>query len=126
MKILPTYICIVDDDRSFGKSLKRLLNVRGIMADYFESAAAFLNSVPAERTTGIVIADIHMPECDGFQLMDKMHATGYHLPVIVITGHTETDAEETAMARGAAGFLRKPFDEVSLLALIAARIRAGA
>jgi FixJ family two-component response regulator len=49
MNIQQANLFIVDDDRSFGRSLKRLLNARGIAADYFESAQSFLDSVPSGR-----------------------------------------------------------------------------
>ena len=66
----PVYI--VDDDLSFGRSLKRLLNARGLAADCFSSAQSFLDSVSHNQMEGIAIVDINMPGCDGFQLMDKI------------------------------------------------------
>ena len=110
-------IYIVDDNQSFGRSLKRLLNARGISADHFGSAQAFLDSVHSYHK-GIAILDINMPECDGFVLMDKMDAMGYDMPVIVITGYAKADTEKIAMERRAVGFLRKPFDENSFLDMI--------
>ena len=117
MKIPPTRFYIVDDDQSFGKSLKRLLNTRGFPADYFGSARSFLDSIhPGQH--GWAIVDIHMPECDGFALIDKMHELHYDMPVIVITGQAQADARDLAMQKGAVGFLQKPFSEESLLELI--------
>ena len=113
-------IFIVDDDRSFGRSLKRLLNARGIAAEYFGSARAFLDSVPSDQK-GIAVLDIHMPECDGFCLMDKMQEMRYGMPVIVITGHTEAGSRDRAFQRGAVGFLQKPFNQQSLVDLIEAQ-----
>jgi two-component system response regulator FixJ len=110
-------VYIIDDDLSFGRSLKRLLNVRGISADFFESAAAFLDSVPAEEKA-IAIVDIHMPGCDGFELMTQMHELRYRMPVILVTGRTEGYTRDTALKMGAVGFLQKPFKETSLLELM--------
>ena len=112
-------VFIVDDDRSFGRSLKRLLNARGIAADYIESAAAFLDTVPSGQN-GIAVVDIHMPECDGFELMERMHDMRYRVPVILITGRAEGVTRDIAFQRGAVGFLQKPFSERSLLDLIKA------
>lgn len=114
-----TRIFIVDDDRSFGRSLKRLLNAEGFAAEYFGSAGAFLDSVPCDQK-GIAIADIHMPEGDGFWLIDKMQEMRYGMPVIVITGRTEPGSRDRAFQRGAVGFLQKPFNQHSLLDLIEA------
>ena len=114
-----SHIFIVDDDRSFGKSLKRLLNARGVTADYFESAGYFFDAVPTGQH-GIAIVDIHMPECDGFELMLKMQTMHYDMPVILITGRTEGFTRDIALQQGAIGFLQKPFNEQSLLDLIRA------
>ena len=73
-----TSIFIVDDDKSFGRSLKRLLNTSGKAAGCFESARALLDSVPSGQK-GIAVAHIHIPDCDGFGLMDKMHNMNYQI-----------------------------------------------
>ena len=109
--------CIVDDDLSFGKSLKRMLNARGIPADYFGSAQSFLDSVPPGQR-GYAIVDIHMPGCDGFGLMGKMRELHYGMPVIIITGQAHADARDQAMHSGAVGYLQKPFSGDSLLELV--------
>jgi FixJ family two-component response regulator len=117
MNISPAHFFIVDDDQSFGRSLKRLLNARGFPADYFGSARSFLDSIhPGQH--GWAIVDIHMHECDGFALIDKMHELHYDMPVIMITGQAQADAWDLAMQKGAVGFLQKPFSQESLLELI--------
>lgn len=110
-------IYIVDDDRSFGTSLRRLLRARGFSVAHFRSAQSFLDSVPPGQR-GCAIVDIHMPECDGFALIDKMHALNYAVHVIVITGRASVDTGDLALQRGALGLLHKPFSEVSLLRLL--------
>lgn len=114
---IQTRIYIVDDDPSFGKSLRRLLSSRGFQTDYFVSAQSFLDAVPSGQE-GIVIVDLHMPENNGFELMDKMRELRYNMPVILITGQTQPDTRDAALKRGAIGFLQKPFNEASLLGLI--------
>jgi FixJ family two-component response regulator len=117
MNVPTTHFYIVDDDTSFCKSLKRLLNARGFSADCFGSAQSFLDSVPSDQR-GYTIVDIHMPDCDGFALMEKMHEMNYHMPVIIITGQPLADNRDTALEKGALGFLQKPFSEDSLLELV--------
>ena len=117
MRITSASVFIVDDDVSFGRSLKRLLNARGITADCFRSAQSFLDSVlPSQR--GYAIVDIQMPDRDGLELMDKMQEMHYRMPVIIITGQPRAESRDNAMKKGALGFLQKPFGEESLLELI--------
>jgi FixJ family two-component response regulator len=117
MNTTATHFYIVDDDLSFGKSLKRLLNARGMSAEYFGSAQAFLDSIPPDQL-GYAIVDIHMPDISGLALMSRMREMHYAMQVIIITGQPQADNRNTALAGGALGFLQKPFSEESLLELV--------
>jgi len=117
MNISATHFYIVDDDVSFGKSLKRLLNARGMIADYFGSARSFLDSIPPDQR-GYTIVDIHMPDVNGFELMNRMREMNYAMRVIIITGQPQADNRDMALEKGALGFLQKPFSEESLLELV--------
>jgi two-component system, LuxR family, response regulator FixJ len=108
---------IVDDDLSFGKSLQRMLSAREIKSEYFGSAQSFLDSVPSGQP-GCAVVDIHMPECDGFDLLKKMRDLHYEMPVIIITGHADSHARDLSMQNGAAGYLQKPFSGESLMELV--------
>ena len=115
-----TRLFIVDDDRSFGRSLKRLLIAKGFAAEHFESARAFLDSVPSDQQ-GIAVVDIHMPDYDGLSLIDRMQEMRYSIPVIAVTGRTESGLRDRALQQGVIGFLQKPFDHQSLMYLIEAQ-----
>jgi FixJ family two-component response regulator len=112
-----SHFYIVDDDQSFGRSLKRLLNTIGYPADYFGSAKSFFDSVPPD-CDGFAIVDLRMPECDGFSMIDKMHEMHYNMRFIVITGHAQNDAKDIALQKGTLGLLQKPFSQESLLELV--------
>ncbi len=112
-----THFYIVDDDLSFGKSLKRLLNARGMSAEYFGSAQSFLDSIPPDQL-GYAIVDVHMPDIGGLALMNRMREMKYSMRVIIVTGQPQADHRNLALAGGALGFLLKPFGEESLLELV--------
>jgi len=111
---------IIDDDLSFGRALKRMLNAKGFRAEYFGSAQSFLDSVPAGES-GTAVVDIHMPDCNGFELMERMRALHYSMPVVIITGQPYPKTRELAVENGAAGYLQKPFSGESLLELLRKR-----
>jgi FixJ family two-component response regulator len=117
MNISATHFYIVDDDLSFGKSLKRLLNARGMPADHFGSAQSFLDSIPPDQR-GYALVDVHMPDVNGLALMNKMREMNYVMRVIIITGQPQADNRNVALEGGALGFLLKPFSEESLFELI--------
>ena len=110
-------IYIVDDDESVRIALSRLIKSSGYIAETFNSAQSFLDSIPPD-TRGILILDIRMPDIDGFQVQKKLNALYSKLQIIFITAHAQSGDRERAMEAGAKGFLQKPFSDQSLLDLI--------
>ena len=102
-------IAIIDDDRSLRMALARLVRSLGYKARDFASAEAFLNS-DALSDVVCVVTDIHMPGMSGIDLKLHLAAVRCPVPVIMITARTEERLEKAAIASGAAGFLRKPFE----------------
>ena len=112
------HIYIVDDDTEYLKSLKRLLMSAGYSAETFSSAQSFLDSVPVNYTTGILILDLRMPGMDGFTLQHKINKLRSRLQIIIITADAQPGDREHAIKSGAIGFLQKPFQEESLFELV--------
>ena len=105
-------IAIVDDDDSVRRSLLRVVQSAGYAAETFSSARAFLDWLPQGRAACLVL-DVHMDEMSGFDLQDKLA-----VPIIFITAHDDAETLERIEKSGAAGHLRKPFGEKSILAAI--------
>ena len=113
-------ITIVDDDESVRKSLARLIKSMGLEAETFASAEEFLGKSP--KQTGCLILDIRLPGMSGIELQKKLMASGDKTPVIFITAQDDEVLRTEAMAAGASGFLRKPFDDHALLDTIHASL----
>jgi FixJ family two-component response regulator len=112
------HLYIVDDDSKYLKSLKRLLKSAGYSVETFSSAQSFLDSVPVNYTTGILILDLRMPGMDGFILQQKIKKLRSQLQIIIITADAQPGDREHAIKNGAIGFLQKPFQEESLFELL--------
>jgi len=110
-------VFIVDDDASVLKSLHRLLRSAGFNVEAFHSGQAFLDSIPFD-TEGCLLLDLCMPDINGFELQERLNSYGSRLHIIIITAHAQAGDREKAMKKGAVGFLRKPFDDQSLIDLI--------
>jgi len=121
----PTVIAIVDDDEAVRESLFDLLQVEGLPAKTFGSAAAFL----ADDSAGgfdCLITDVRMPEIDGIELQRHLRARGSLMPVIFITSLTDEATRESALLDGAIAWFTKPVtDEALLQALRVALARNG-
>lgn len=80
-----------------------------------------------ERThPDLILTDISMPDCDGFQLADAVKARPHlaAIPIIFVTAFAQrVDVEEGAL-HGAIGYLLKPFSAADLRATIEAALEA--
>jgi FixJ family two-component response regulator len=111
-------IAVVDDDKSAGKVLGRLLRAVGLHAETFVSGSEFLKWL---RNHGphCVVLDQDMPQMDGFEVQSQLAQIGAHVPVVMITGLQTPEACESAMEKGATAYLPKPVDAEVLLDTIA-------
>ena len=111
---MPPLIAVVDDDKSLGKALGRLLRSAGFNVETFVSGSEFLKSLE-DHTPDCVVLDLQMPQVDGFEVQSRLAQTSVPVPVVVITGWDTPRAFERAMEGGAIAYLRKPVDEKVLL-----------
>ena len=110
-------VAIVDDDPSVRKALARLLTAAHFEVDCFPSAQDFLATGLA-RAPACLILDIHLGGMSGFELQEHLAASGAGVPAIFITAHDDAATRARACQVGAAGYLRKPFDQHALLQAI--------
>ncbi len=107
-------ISIVDDDRSFLDSMRRLLRSLGYDVAAFPSAALFLAS-PRLATTTCLVADVQMPSMTGVELYEHLLANGHLIPTILVTGHANAQVQQRMQTLGVECYLRKPLDEAVLI-----------
>ncbi|MCX5878852.1 MAG: response regulator [Deltaproteobacteria bacterium] len=118
-------VYVVDDDESIRKALKRLLRSMGYHAVAFESAEDFMEATSC-RGEGCLVLDIRLPGMTGLDLQEKLASSGVKYPVIFMTAHDNPQWQEKAKKAGALAYLRKPFDEQSLLGAIQLACPEGA
>ncbi len=107
-------VFVVDDDESVRKARRRLLSSSGYQVATFESAEELLHS-DLFRTGRCFVLDIRLPGVSGLDLYENLIASEAKRSVIFMTAHENPEWEERAIRTGAIAYLRKPFDEQSLL-----------
>jgi FixJ family two-component response regulator len=110
-------IGIVDDDASILRAVRRLLVAAGFAVKTFGSAEEFLAFEHPERISCLVL-DIHLNGLSGFELQDRLVGAQIKIPIVFITAHDDLPTRERAQRGGASEYLRKPFDEHSLIGAI--------
>ena len=110
-------VCVIDDDVSLLRALRRLLSASGFQVKTFSSAEDFLEcSSSSPRTPGCLVLDVHLGGLSGFELHERLVAAGRRIPVVFITAHDDAATRDRARRAGAVEYLRKPFDDESLIA----------
>ena len=104
-------VLIVDDERLNITALSYILS-----ADYTVYAARNgRNAILAAEKflPDLVLLDIIMPDMDGYAVITalKHSEKTYSIPVIFITGLSNTDDEEKGLRLGAADYIIKPFSD---------------
>ncbi|HUA59940.1 MAG TPA: response regulator [Verrucomicrobiae bacterium] len=114
-------IAIIDDDVLVRQSLEDCMESAGYLTEGFGSAEEFLQS-GGPRDAACLIVDVQLPGITGLQLQERLAGAGSCVPIVFVSALGVAKNRETAIRRGAAGFLAKPFRRDELLNLIGAAI----
>jgi FixJ family two-component response regulator len=117
-------ISIIDDDPSVREATQSLIRSLGYDAQVFASAEEYLQSDKLNDSS-CLITDLHMPGMSGTDLQDRLIADGYQIPIIFVTAYYEDRVRDRVMDAGAFGFLRKPFNDESLIACLDKALNAS-
>lgn len=115
-------IAIVDDDASILRALRRLLATTGLAVTTFASGEELLDSDDLDRIDCLVL-DIHLGGLSGFQVQERLTASGRSIPTVFITAHDDDTTRERAHRVPASQYIRKPFDEQALVRAITTLLR---
>ncbi|WAS94057.1 response regulator [Nannocystis poenicansa] len=114
-------ILVVDDNESNRSMLARRLEREGHTVQLADNGRRALNMLRAQDFD-LVLLDVMMPEMDGYQVLEQLHADDKFrgLPVIMISALDEIDTVVRSIELGAEDYLSKPFNPVILRARIGA------
>ncbi len=108
-------VLVVDDDVMLLKMAEQLLKseYNVMLAKSGEEAIACVAVGPKPD---IILLDIDMPKMDGYATLRKIQELDGDIPVIFLTGLTETEYELKGLTAGAVDYITKPFVKEILLA----------
>ncbi len=109
-------VALIDDDDAVLDALRMALSNRGMEAECFSSAEAFLPRAKEQRAC--IVSDVRMPGLSGLELQTTLRERAIATPLILITGHGDIAMAVQAIKAGAFEFLEKPFDHEVLLEAI--------
>jgi DNA-binding response OmpR family regulator len=115
---MPKRIMVVDDDKEVQEIVAFVLHCNG-----FEVISAFNGKQMQRwlienrvRLPDLIILDVMMPGEDGYRIFSDLRRNPQtrHIPVIIITAHTEDIYQRVSVDLGAALHLTKPFHPIEL------------
>jgi len=109
-------VLVVDDELPNRLYLRKLLEARGCdVLDVADGASALDTALKSQPD--LILADVIMPEMDGFELCGKLRdeSRTAHIPVIMVTAKSKIEDIETGFELGAMDYIRKPFNPRELI-----------
>ena len=114
-------ILIIEDDPALRQELKQLLENAlyevTLLTEYDNPTEEILNILP-----DLVLMDVNLPGESGFAICQKLREVS-DIPVIFLTGRTDSMDELCGMLKGGDDYITKPFHPPLLLARIAAVLK---
>jgi len=107
-------VLVVDDQPDSCELLAALFERQGarvVQCDSAESALGVLTDVEAN----LLIADIAMPDIDGYELIRRIRTSHSALPAIAVSAYARPQDRRRALAAGYDGYCAKPVEAPQLL-----------
>jgi signal transduction histidine kinase/CheY-like chemotaxis protein len=115
-------ILVVDDDAATRELLTKVLERTGASVETAESASAAIASI-GRRIPDLLIADIGMPNEDGYSLIRRIRALqgmARSVPAIALSAYTRAEDRRAAEEAGFTRFVAKPATPQQLLRAVEA------
>jgi DNA-binding NarL/FixJ family response regulator len=103
----PKRIVVVDNDESFRALAARLLRARGYAVVGEAATVAEALELVHELRPDTVLADVSLPDGDGFALTRDLVALAQAPRVVLISGDEDPGIRSVALRAGARGFVAK-------------------
>jgi two-component system chemotaxis response regulator CheY len=112
-------VLIVDDSVTVRQMVSLTLRKAGFEVIEGANGREGLQQLERHPVT-LVIGDVNMPVMDGISMVKAIRQLPSHrtTPILLLTTEREDSKKQAARTAGATGWLRKPFNPNSLLAVI--------
>lgn len=104
---VPIRVLLVDDEKAFVDSLRRILVRRGMDVCVAHDGMTALSSLNMGGFD-VVVLDMRMPGMDGLTTLEEIRRRDSLTPVLMLTGYMDLERVTVALKGGAAEILTKP------------------
>jgi two-component system OmpR family response regulator len=115
----PAKVLVVDDEASICALLSATLRLTGFEVRVANNGREAL-AAAAEYSPDLVVLDVMMPDLSGFEVAQRLRASGRPVPVLFLTARDSVEDRISGLTVGADDYVAKPFS----LEEVVLRIRA--
>lgn len=123
------HILVVDDDAEARTVLRRMLETAGANVSTTASAEKALEAMTHQKFD-VLLADIGMPEHDGYWLIKKIRALsesqGGDVPAVAVTAFARAEDSQHVLEAGYQAYVAKPVTSSALISIVANLCRKNA
>jgi len=120
----PNRVLVIDDSDEIHKLVIARLRPEGLeVIGEFDGERGIERAVADQPD--VILLDIGLPNVDGFEVCRRLkeHPSTRNIPIIFLTGTTDTESKVRGLDLGAVDYVTKPFDQVELRARVRAALR---
>lgn len=115
-------ILVVEDNKDLRELLCIALNQNGFHS-FAASDGLDALTILENRTIDLIIADIMMPNMDGYELTESLRQSNDMIPILMITARDDYDSLQKGFTKGVDDYMIKPVNIKELLLRVNALLR---
>jgi two-component system, NtrC family, response regulator HydG len=114
---MPETLLVVEDDHPSCRLVAAIFKAEGMNVLTTHDGPAGLHAALTEEPD-VILLDLGLPLLDGFEVLTKLKASIPNVPVVVLTGSSDTKKAVRAIQLGAFDYLTKPISRDELVVVV--------
>ncbi len=114
---------LVEDDEVVAEVVRVALTQEGFEVEWTPFGAEAMRRCRL-RAPDLIVLDLMLPDMDGFRVCEGLRALA-SVPLLILSGKTETVDKILGLELGADDYMTKPFDPLELRSRVKALLRRG-
>jgi two-component system response regulator HydG len=110
-------LLLIEDDLPFGKMIQNFLSRNSYHVTIaYNGATAW--QYCQDNSFQIILCDLRLPDSNGIDLMTQIKTIIPEIPFVLMTGYADVSTAVTAIKKGAADYISKPFVPEEMLLIL--------
>lgn len=114
---------IIDDDDMMRSYLRLMLKEAGLGNIHEAGDAQTARKLVKLQQPALILLDINLPDTDGVEYLEELKQSHPDCHVVMVSSESTLDRVQTSLAKGAQGFIVKPFNADTVLKQIGVIVR---